>query len=252
MTRSNSKYLRIYLNGYDVSGEVNNAGTFGFETDAPMVAAYSDAIKNSVLGNIHTTLGTVNSFLSPSAAIGYHELMDSANLVSDVLLAMGANAVPAVGCPVFAEKFQQTGYSASGEGVVGASTTFVGAAATCPKGYSPFGLLLHANGAETAANTAIGTIDNGAASAAGGVFVYHLLSSDGTVTLSVDDSATNLNNAAFAALSGATSGELDATTTPASGFISLGHTATVRQYLRWQLALGTANTATFVTAFIRG
>lgn len=57
---------------------------------------------------------------------------------------------------------------------------------------------------------------------------------------------------AFAALSGATSGSIDASVTPVSGMVALGVTAAVRRYTRWQLAFGTATTATFVCGLIRG
>jgi hypothetical protein len=109
---------------------------------------------------------------------------------------------------------------------------------------------LHASAAETGANTGTGIDDNGASSTLGGIFVYHLLSSDGTVTLTAQDATTN-SNGSFSNITGATSGSIDATTTPQSGMIALGATSTVRRYLRWQLAFGTASTATFVMAFIR-
>jgi hypothetical protein len=165
---------------------------------------------------------------------------------------MGANAAPVVGCPVFAHKFAQSEYKANGEGIIGVNVNFANAAYSGPTNYPPFGLLLHASGAETAANTGLATIDNGAESTAGGVFAYQLLSSDGTCTLSVDDAEANTVNGDFSALSGATSGSITAAVSPKSGFIQLATTATVRRYLRFQFAKGTCNTATFVTAFIRG
>jgi hypothetical protein len=98
----------------------------------------------------------------------------------------------------------------------------------------------------------VATIDNGAASAKGGIFAYQLFSSDGAVTLSIDDAAANTGDGDFAALSGATSGELDASSAPVSGMVALATDATVRRYIRWQAAFGTATTATFALAFIRG
>ena len=254
MTRSNPKWLRAYANGYDLGSYVSSAGQFGYSTDSPMVASLTDAVKNTILGQISVECGAINAFLSPVAAgsVGFHELFKSSGVITDLLLAMGTQTIPAVGDYVFAYKFLQSSYKQGGEGVIGVTIEFPGAANGASTAYTPFGLLVHANGAETAVNTSVGTIDNGADSTAGGVFCYQLLSSNGTCTLSIDDSATNANNAAFSALSGATSGSIDASTTPKSGSISLATTATVRRYLRWQLALGTATTATFVTAFIRG
>ncbi len=255
MTRLNPKYTRIYVNGYDLSGDARDAGTRGYKAEMPLVFAYSDDVFNTVPGKVSIECGPLNAFLSPmtSGSTGSFELLKAGTGTFDIMIPDGIQAVPAVGCPVFCAKMEEGEFTANGEGVIGINVAFPNASYSAIKTYDlPFGLLIHAKGTETGANTAIGTIDNGAASSKGGVFCYQLFSSNGTVTLSVDDSATNLNNAAFAALSGATSGSIDASTTPKSGMVALGTTATVRQYLRWQLAFGTANTATFALGFIRG
>jgi hypothetical protein len=253
MTRTNSKFFRVYANGYDISGQARDIGTVGYKADAPTVAAYSDAVKNTVLGQVQMQCGPLNAFLSPSSGSGLHEIGNAGNSVFDVMVAFGVLAAPKIGDPVYAWRMYQGEYKSTGEGVVGVNLAFPDSAYSASNNYSsPFGYLLHASGAETGANTAVGVVDAGGATTKGGIFVYQLFSSDGTVTLSVDDSATNLNNAAFSALSGATSGSINASTTPQSGFIALATTATVRQYLRWQLAFGTASTATFACAFLRG
>jgi hypothetical protein len=253
MTRLNPKYTRVYANGYDISGTARNIGTVGIEMEDTPAAAYSDAVMNTILGKGSVKCGPLNAFLSPSAAIGLHELMSAGNIVQNIMIAFGTIAEPTVGMPVFAWTMQQASYTSGGEGIVGVNVNFPNASYSTIKGYeNPFGLLVHAKGDEIGANIAIGTIDNTAPSALGGIFAWQVFSSDGTCTVSIDDSATNLNNAAFAALSGATSGEVDATTTPASGMVALAKTATVRRYLRWQLALNSATTVNFSLAFIRG
>lgn len=252
MTRTNPKFTRIYVSGYDVSGVANNFGTAGFETETDMVAAYSDEVKNTILGKQSVKCGPVNAFLSPSSSTGLHELFSPGSSIVDVLIAWGTSGVPVVGSPCFAWKMSQEGYQGGGEGIVPVTIPMPNAAYTAPNGYvMPFGFLAHANGAETAANTGVATIDAGASTAKGGVFVYQLLSSNGTVTLSLDHASTNLN-ANFAALTGATSGSINASVTPKSGMVALTSTLTVNRYIRWQLAFGTATTATFVCAFLRG
>ena len=67
-------------------------------------------------------------------------------------------------------------------------------------------------------------------------------------TISVDDSA---DNSSFLALSGCTTGSIDVSTKP-SGIVAIGKTATVRQYVRWQVALGTASDVDLTLSFIRG
>ena len=252
MTRLNNIYTRFYINGYDLSGYAINTGDFGFEHDTAKVAAYSDAVKNVSLGMTSIKLGPVNAFLAPSATVGLHELMKSGAVDSDVMIAMGTDNEPVVGQPVFAWRMQQTSYKATGADIVGANIEFGGAAYDTVKGYwNPNGLLVHAKGAETAPNTAVATIDYGAQQTKGGVFAYQMFSSNGTATLKLQDASTN-SNGSFADLSGATSGSIDASTTPKSGFVALSVTATINRYLRWQIALGTATTCTFACAFLLG
>lgn len=254
MTRTNSKYTRVYVNGYDISGTANNIGTVGVNMDAPSIAAYTDAVMNTVLGQASMVCGPVNTFLAPAATgSDAYELGYAGNTVFNVMIPFGILAEPAVGNPMFAWTMYQGAYQATGEGVVAATLDFKNAAYSTIKGYeSPFGLLVHAKGAETAANTAVATIDAGAATSKGGIFVYQLFSSDGTCTLSIDDGAANTGDGDFSALSGATSGSITAAVTPKSGMVALATTAAVRRYIRWQIAFGTANTATFALGFIRG
>jgi hypothetical protein len=253
MSRTNKKYIRVYINGYDVSCQAMNIGTVGFSQDAPMVAAYCDEVLNTVPGDSTIQCGPLNAFLSPSDTTGLHELLKSGNEIANIMVTFGTMAIPAVGDPVFAWTMQMDEYTAQGDGVVGVNIGFPNPAYSTVKKYtSPFGLLVHANGAETAANTAVATIDNGEATTKGGIFAWQLFSSDGTVTLSIDDAAANTGNGDFSALSGATSGSIDASAAPKSGMVALGTTATIRRYIRWQAVFGTATTATFATAFIRG
>jgi len=113
----------------------------------------------------------------------------------------------------------------------------------------PWGVLVHANGAETAVNSAAGIDDRGAATAACGYLVYQVFAGNGTATVKVQDAAIN-SDGSFSDLSGATSGVTDFST-PAAGIVAIGTTATVRQYLRWQIVLGTATTVTFALSFCR-
>lgn len=253
MTRTNEQHQRIYINGYDLSGDYRKIGNYGYKSDFPKDAAFSDGVMNGATGRTQVTLGSLNAFMSPNSGVGAYDLQKAGNVISDVMIPIGILAAPVVGVPVWCWQMSQAGISVDGKDLVGLNIEFPDSAFSSPLNYKlPFGLLVHAKGAETGANTAVGTIDNGASSALGGVFAYQVFSSNGTFTLSIDDSATNANNAAFAALSGATSGSIDASVTPKSGFIQLSTSATVRRYLRWQLALGTATTVNFACAFIRG
>jgi hypothetical protein len=73
---------------------------------------------------------------------------------------------------------------------------------------------------------------------------------NGTVTLKAQEADTN-SDGDFGDITDATSGSITAAVSPKSGMIALDADASIKRYLRWQLAFGTANTATFACAFIR-
>jgi hypothetical protein len=251
MTRINDKFTRVYNNGLDISGYANAVGSLDWLYSSSPNSAYSDQVFNSIAGRVTISAGTINAFLDNDTA-GLLNQVKTATDNYNLMVAFGTNAVSVAGDPFFAWKFEQMDFQAGGGDGFLPVTIPVGSAS-----YSgtlthskPWGVVLHASGAETAVNTAIGIDDRGAASALGGIFVYHLLSSNGTVTIKAQDAATNLN-ASFADITGATSGSIDATTTPVSNMIALGTTAAIRRYLRWQIVLGTATTATFICGLIR-
>jgi hypothetical protein len=252
MTRINKKYTRVYDNGFDISGYANDVGALDWMFSFTPMMAFSDGVMNGINGKAEIKAGTINAFLDNDTA-GLFANSYTGQGTQNLMVALGTNAEPVAGQPVFAWKFEQINYKSSGgDGFVPVTVDVNNASYAGILNYSkPWGVLLHPNGAETAANTATGIDDLGASSALGGIFIYHLLSSDGTVTLTAEDASTN-SDGDFGAITGATSGGIDATSAPLSGMIALGVTATVKRYLRPQIAFGTASTATYVSAFIRG
>lgn len=252
MSRTNSKWVRPYFDGLDISGVAREVGAYGVQINAPADAALGDQVMNVSLGRGSIKCGPINAFLAPATApTGLIETAYTGVGTRNIMIATGINAEPAVGDPAFIGQFEQAGYMTTpGTGFVTVTITTPESSYAGPHScVNPFGFIVHPKGAETAVNTAVATLDNSASSTGGGLFSYQLLSSDGTCTLSLDDSATNANNAAFAALSGATSGSIDASSTPKSGLIAI--TGTIRRYVRWQIAFGTATTATFALALTR-
>lgn len=248
--RTVAKYTRVYIAGFDMSGFTRTLGSLDWEFEERTDSAISDEAKNTILGQPTIGISAFNTMLDNAAAVGAHAVLQTADAPRVTTVAIGDRAVPAAGDPIFTGEFLQKSYL--GDLDAAHVAVNVGIENTHAIGQTlynnPWGVLHHALGAETGVNAGTGQ-DNAAATTAGGYFVYHLTSSSGTVTLSLDDSA---NNSAFTALSGATSGSIDASATPAAAIVGLGVTATVRQYLRWQLVFGTATTATFVSAFVRG
>lgn len=250
--RTVARWARVYADGYDLSGHVRTIGPLNWEFEAPVAAALSDAVQTVVLGAGMVSIDSLNAFLDNTATSGLHVVANGAGVSRKVLIAQGIRAAPAAGDPAFIGEFEQLGYTVTPEmgGYAVANLPFGDAPATAGHlAYKkPWGHLLHAKGAETGANTATGGLNNGAASALGGYLCFQVFAGDGTATISIDDSADDSN---YSALSGATSGEIDFST-PTAGIVALGTGATVRQYLRWQLALNSATTVTFALAFVRG
>lgn len=251
MSRTHIKHCRAYVDGVDLSGYSRNIGPLEWTFDAEPDATWTDAAKNIVMGQCEIKAGALNAVLDNDAA-GLFALAKAASGTRNLLFAIGRNAPPAAGDPCFAWQFEQVNYSVEqGNGFVSANVPFGGASYASTLTYKkPWGFLLHASGAETAVNTATGQDDNAGPSSLGGIFIYHLLASNGTVTLKAQDAATN-SNVSFTDLTGATSGSIDASVSPKHGMAALGTTAAIQRYTRWQLVFGTATTATFVMALIR-
>ena len=252
MSRTVLKHTRIYIGGYDSSPYTGTVGPLTQEFGECEFAALSDDVKNVLPNQANITPGTLNGVFDNTATSGLHILMNDAGGKNVVSIPIGFRAAPAAGDPVFCGEFEQMSYTAEPGDTCVTATIDLGRwsnTATSKAYDKPWGHLLHANAAATAANSATGAgVDGGASSSAGGFFVYHVTSGDGTATLSVDDSA---DDSSYTALSDATSGELDCSSVQ-SGIVALATDATVRQYLRWQISLNSAETVTFVSSFVRG
>jgi hypothetical protein len=252
--RTVSKHLRVYISGYDFSGYARTIGPLDTSFEEADLTTWADAIMGFLPNHAKLGVGTFNGVLDNTAASGLHIIESATQGTKQIVtVAIGDRAAPVQGVPCFTYQPNQMGYQATESG--GAMTVNIpfgdsavdGATLQYPRGW---GVLLEpGTTARTGVNAAIG-IDELAATAFGGFFVYHILAGDaGTVTLKVQDAATNLDGS-FADLSGATSGSV-AASAGVSGIVALSRTATVRQYLRWQLAFGTAATVRWVGAFVR-
>jgi hypothetical protein len=247
--RTTTKHVRFYADGYDLSGYSRMVGPLNAIFDTSPQAAFTDEVKNVLPGHPEINIGALNGFFDNTTSSGLHVVMNGAGVKRTVMIPIGMRAAPAFGDPAFCGDFEQQGYYQEGEQYLNVNIPFGG---WSDRGgtllYSkPWGNLLHAKAAETAANSATGGLDNGAASAFGGFLVYQVFAGDGTATISIDDST---DDSTYNALSGATSGEIDCST-PKSGLVAIGRTAAVARYTRWQLSLNTATTVTFALAFVR-
>jgi hypothetical protein len=257
--RTVQKWLRAYVDGYDLSGYGRNIGGHGIAYDEADMTVWTDSVKGYLRDTPNVDPGTLTTLLDNTATIGPHIVMNSASQNTKRILTWvhGIRGVPTAGNPVFGGQFTQLGYRANRDGkAMIAEIPFGGWAAdgTILRA-NPFGVLLHASAAETAANTATGIDDNGGASASGGYMIAHLLASNaaGTATIKVQDAAVNADGS-FADLAGCTTGAVAFGSIPGAVIVATTlPTTAVRQFLRWQLILaGGMTTCTFVLSFFRG
>lgn len=254
--RSLPDFQRIYIGGVDLSGAAFDSGEQGITYPEFEGYAWADAIKGALVGKPTVTFGPLLALFDSTPTTGFHVLESAAQgSLQYILLAQGIRAAPAMGDDTFALPAWLKAYKAvqsGGQSQVSATFSTVDTASAM--NYDEYwGKLLHAYGAETGANSANANVDNGAQSTAGGWLIYEISAiggGAGTATVSIDDSANGTN---WLALSGATSGAIAFSAAPTAGIVQLGTTATVRQYLRWQLAFASgANSCTFALAFVRG
>lgn len=257
--RTLERWARIYSDGYDLSGYARKLGDLKWEHAAPADLSLTDAVKSVVSVDQATFgIGPVNVFLDNTATLGPHINHYGAGVKRTVMVAQGIRAVPAQGDPVYCAQVDQLDYKASVDnGIVVATLTFGDADPTAAAfAYSkPWGVLLAPLLARIGANTAAGVDCGEETTTAGGYMMYQITAWNGTgnITLSVEEADTNTNGS-FAAMDPAlTTAALAHTLGPTAGVVALATTQTVKQYTRFQLALGGGLTgATFALAFVRG
>jgi len=251
--RTLNRWARVYVAGYDLSCYSRTIGPLVADYNAADVTAdMCDAVRGYLPDAPNISPGTLNGVMDNTATSGLHVTASTwPGTGKIVTAALGIRAAPAAGDPVFHGQFQLNSYQVlESGGAITVTAPFGNYDETAIINHNkPWGVLLHANSAVTAVNAAAGIDDRGAASSLGGYMVYHVLAGDGTATIKVQDAAVN-NDGGFADLSGATTGVIDCSTV-SSGIVALAIGATVRQYLRWQVVLGTASTVTFVLSFTR-
>jgi hypothetical protein len=250
MSRSLTKNCRIYVGGYSMGAYIGGFGALAqtYEEHPDVTIQYN--IKRTWPGQAVIGCGTVNAYLDNSLP---HDILKASNgLSQSVLVALGMEAAPVDGVPCFGGVFSQKSYVATpSDNPISVAIAFENMHATATSSlYSqPWGTLLHASAARTAANTSVG-FDNplAASTAFGGVMRYQVLAGDGgTLSIKTQDASAN-SDGSFTDL--LTSGTINATAGTV-GTVVLSPTATVKRYTRWQISLGTAATVTFVLGFFR-
>lgn len=248
--RTHIRFSRVYIDGYDMSGYSRSFGPLDCTFEEGTDDALTLNVKAMLPGNAVVSPGPLNGLFDNTATSGLHVIANGADATRSCMYAIGIRAVPADNDPVFAGKFMQPAYLAN--------PTENPITATIPLNNSsylaenlayarPWGVLLHASAAATAANSSTG-LDQTAQTTAGGWMMYQVFSGNGTATIKVQDASTNLDGSFGDLLS---SGVIDCSS-PTADIVALATNATVERYVRWQIVLGTATTVTFALSWHRG
>lgn len=251
MNRTIARYTRVYVAGFDASGNTRSIGPFSIEHAVAEYAGLSWEIKGGLLDMPAITIGDLNGIFDTTATTGLHALAKAwPGGYRNVMAAIGMGAEPAMGDWAFLARVGSLSYKAAQDGVAIVANVGFGQHEAKSLTYTkPWARILHAKDAAAAVNTAAG-LDNVADSHLGGYMMYHVFAANGTPTIKVQDSANDIDFADLAPVS-LTSGVLSSF--PASGVVEIGHTATIRQYTRWQIVLGGGCTSvTFALALVRG
>lgn len=247
--RTHIKYLRVFVDGYDFSGYARSVGELAHTYDEGVDDVMNLNIKGTIPGQATVTLGPLNGMLDNTATSGLHVVMNGAGTPRNIMVCQGIQAAPANNDPAFACQLEQLAYHGNPDSnPVAVNIPFGNTSYSADNLVlaRPWGVLLHANAATTAANSATG-LDQTAQTTKGGFMMYQVTAGNGTATVKVQDASTNLDGSFGDLLS---SGVIDCSS-PISGVVSLAANATVERYVRWQIALGTATTVTFALSFHR-
>lgn len=252
--RTLKRWTRFYMDGYDLSNYIAELGPLQCAFEEDPLSMLGESVQGSLPGFVMQGIGMVNGVFDSTVTSGLHVIANGAGQARTLMIPIGIQGEPAADDNVYCTVLQQLGYHGAPAGkTVMANIPFGMPDVATGLNYSkPWGKMVHVNGAETAENEAAG-IDGAAATTAGGYMAYQVFAcaGEGTVVITVEDASTN-SDANFGALSGATTGELAHSAIPCAGIVQLATTATVKRYLRWQIALTDITSVTFALAFVRG
>jgi len=253
--RTTPRWIRVYGNGYNLSGYTRTIGPLTWTYDEAEGTCLSDAAKGYLPDGVLITPGTLNGVLDNTATSGLHALAKGANTVWDLMVSIGSRAVPTMGDPAFICKAIQNAYHAEGGGGFATVSIPFGAWDTNdPQTLNrvPWGILLNADTARTAANTSNGTDSGVITTDLGGYLAYQITAYGGTGTTLLKVQDCDTVGGTYTDITGATTGAIAHTSMPCAGIVELSATQTVRQFWRWQLVFVTMTSLTFSLAFCRG
>jgi hypothetical protein len=230
------RFARIYVGGYDLSGDARQFGSLDNGFDEVDFTGWSDTVRQFNGGYRNAGVRDFQALINDSTGRSYGALK-TANTTGGISVLFGSNAVPAVGNTAYLLGYVQISAGTSfdgGAGVINAS--FLPASSLGSSGTNPLGWTLNPIGALSGDGD---TVDTGVTAGAGWSANLHVttLGTSGTFTIEHSTSA----GSGYATLGTFTANGTAVTSEHLSG------TATVNRYVR---ATG-SGTAVIVITFAR-
>ena len=239
-----TRYMRIYVGGYDLSGDARTFATADNNMAEVLMHGWSETHKNYLADKMRMIgIRGFQALMNDASGRAFDQLKNGSGGSTRTSLLFGGGAAPVVGDPAYmmpSTQMQEVAGMDGGAAVINAD--FLPDAAQVNANYdNPWGVVLSNDTSRTGTYTG-SSVDNAASSANGGTGLLHVLaSSGGTWTLKIQDSA---NDSAWA----------DLITISADGSAvasEAGHVAgTVDRYTR-ALLTRTSGTLTAIVVFAR-
>ena len=171
MAKESGLNMRLYVSGYDLSGDANSLGAVGYTNELYEVTTLSDSSTARLLGKVDGTL-TVNGYFDNAANKIHSVLSGNSGKIPtadvNVLVPMGSS----IGDPAYGLVAKEAEYNTdrSDSGPITVYSSFAA------NGYAPeFGTMVTAHDDTITASTSGSSVDDSASSSSGGAMYYQVL-----------------------------------------------------------------------------
>ena len=103
--KTNPRWLRLFADAVDLSGDSRQIGSFGVGYDKSNIEGWDASVKHVTLGQVNHTLSGYQAVFNNTAVTGSHtELSAVEEYIISLLI--GIRAAPALGNPAFIGSFE--------------------------------------------------------------------------------------------------------------------------------------------------
>jgi len=245
MAKESGLNVRLYVSGYDLSGDANSLAAVGYTNELYEVTTLSSSATARLLGKVDGTL-TVNGFFDNASGKIHSVLSGNSGKIPTadvgVLVPLGS----AIGDPAYGLVAKEAEYNTerSDTGPVTVYSSFAS------NGSGPeFGIMATAHDDTVTASTSGTSVDNSASSSDGGSWYYQImaLSAVGGNARWHLNLQHSTNDSTWTDVSSATVSSTD----PAA--VRTAFTGTLNRYVRQRVVLdASSGSLTYAIAFVRG